>query len=211
MVQLTYQTSSGATLFIRQWVPVNAALEVLASSRPIQTKWGKGFMLTLVGDLTALWVDVGATRVSVFTRDVEVLTREQILGIAETLGPPSNNQNFYFQIATPQIKDMAPAPPFEVPVNAQGVQEVTLVITPGGYSPIRFAVKKDLPVRLIFKQLGQVGCGNELLFTTGPGQAESLRLDKESDSKVLEFTPHTAGEFEFDCSHRMYRGIFIVR
>ena len=44
-----------------------------------------------------------------------------------------------------------------------------LVVSPGGYNPVHFAVKKDLPVRLIFTQLGDVGCGNEdSLRTTRP-------------------------------------------
>jgi plastocyanin domain-containing protein len=42
------------------------------------------------------------------------------------------------------IKEMAPPPPVEIKVNDQGVQELTLVVTPGGYSPLRFAVKKGV-------------------------------------------------------------------
>ena len=75
-------------------------------------------------------------------------------------------------------------PPVEVPVGADGVQEVTLVVTAEGYSPVHFAVKKDVPVRLIFRQLGEVGCGNELIFQLGNAEERNLdprfRSDKQS-------------------------------
>ena len=92
--------------------------------------------------------------------------------MAESLGPASNRQVFSFVVEKPVIKEMAPPPPMEIKINDQGVQELTLVVTPGGYSPLRFAVKKGVPVRLTFRQLGQVGCGNELIFPANPEQSE---------------------------------------
>jgi hypothetical protein len=211
MVQLTYRTGGGTTLFVRQWVPGNPDMEILAASRPIQTKWGKGWLLSQSDTMVALWVDVGPTRVSVYTHDVGMLPRERILAIAESLGPASSRQVFTFVVDTPTIKEMPPAPPVEIKVNEQGVQEVTLVVTPGGYSPLRFAVKKGVPVRLIFRQLGQVGCGNELIFPADPQNPSSLRLASEHDKQVLEFTPQYSGQFQFFCSHRMYRGVMTVK
>jgi hypothetical protein len=211
MVQLAYRTAQGATLFVREWVPGNPSMEILGNSRPIETKWGKGWLLAQSETLIALWVDVGPTRVSVYTPDIGVLSREKVLAIADSLGPATNQQVFTFVVDQPTIKDMPPPPPVEIPVNDQGVQEVTLVITPGGYSPLRFAVKKGIPVRLIFRQLGQVGCGNELIFPADPQNPSSLSLASEQDKQVLEFTPQQAGEFQFFCSHRMYRGVMTVR
>jgi plastocyanin domain-containing protein len=98
----------------------------------------------------------------------------------------------------------------EVETNAEGVQEVVLVVTPGGYTPLRFAVKKGVPVRLIFRSLGQVGCGNELNFPTGGGGMAALTLSSPSDQQVLEFTPQETGAFEFFCGHLMYRGVMTV-
>lgn len=164
MVQLAYHTRKGNTLFVREWVPANPKLEVLASSRPIESKWGRGWLLSGNDSLTALWVDVGPLRASVYTSATEEATREQILAMADSLGPASNRQVFSFVVNPPQIRDVPPPPPFEVPVNGEGIQELTLVVTPGGYTPLRFAVKKDVPVRLNFKQLGEVGCGRELFF-----------------------------------------------
>src|SRR5512135_1561097 len=211
MTQLAYHAPQGVTLFVREWVPGNPDKEILANSRPIETKWGKGWLLAQSETLVALWVDVGPTRVSIYTPNVDVLPREKILAIAETLGPPSNQQVFTFVVDQPTIKDVPPPPPVEIPTNAQGVQELTLVVTPGGYTPLRFAVKKGIPVKLTFRQLGQVGCGNELIFPADPQNPSALTLQSESDKQVLEFTPQYAGQFEFHCSHYMYRGLMTVR
>ncbi len=210
MAQLSYRTRWGASLFAREWVPVNPAMEVLANSRPIETKWGKGWLLAQREGLIALWVDVGPLRVSVYTPNSDVLTPEQLLEMANTLGPASNQQVFSFVLEQPQIQAVAPPPPVEIATNAQGVQEVDLIVTPGGYSPLRFAVRKDVPVRLTFRMLGQVGCGDTLIFPADPKNPTSLQLASEQDKQVFEFTPRQAGAFEFYCSHQMYRGIMTV-
>jgi hypothetical protein len=211
MVQLAYGTPDGAMIFMKEWVPVNPGLEILAQSRPIETKWGKGWLLVQADTLTAIWVDVGPLRASIYTPSVSRISTEQILEMANTLGPPANQQVFYFSVDQPVVKEVAPPPPVEIKVNDQGVQELTLVVTPGGYSPLRFAVRKGIPVKLTFRQLGQVGCGNELIFPADPSSPSDLRLASENDKQVLEFTPKQAGEFQFFCSHRMYRGIMTVR
>jgi len=211
MVQLTYRTHKGQTLFIREWVPVNPEKEILAASRPIETKWGPGWMLRQGEDLLAMWVDVGPLRASLYTRDQTLIPRETLLAIAETLGPASNRQVFNFVVNPSEIREVQPPPPVEIPINAEGVQEVDLIVTPGGYSPLRFSVKKGVPVRLTFRQLGRVGCGNELNFPTGPEDYAALELDSSTDKEVLEFTPQVAGEFQFQCAHLMYKGIVTVR
>jgi plastocyanin domain-containing protein len=91
------------------------------------------------------------------------------------------------------------------------VQEVDLIITPGGYSPLRFSVQEDVPVKLTFRQLGRVGCGNELNLNYGPDLSVGLRLDDPSESAVAEFIPQQAGEFQFFCAHLMYKGLMTVR
>jgi hypothetical protein len=211
MVELTYRTGAGASLTLQEWVPVNPSLEILAASRPIQTKWGRGWLLNQAGQLVAVWADVGPTRVSVFTTDVSELPAGKILTVAETLGPASNKQVFSFDAQPRTIKEMKPPAPFVVPVNSKGVQALTLVVTPGGYSPLRFSVKKGVPVELTFRQLGQVGCGNELLFPSDPNNPAELKLKSAADQQVLKFTPETVGTFQFYCSHQMYRGLVTVR
>ncbi|RPJ41050.1 MAG: hypothetical protein EHM21_13735, partial [Chloroflexi bacterium] len=210
MVQMTYYSPDGPPLFIREWIPVNPDMEILAGSRPVETKWGKGWMLKQDLDLLVLWVSIGPMRASIYTPDQTLIDKEHLLAIGESLGPASNRQVFSFVVNPPSIKEAQPPPPVEIETNAEGVQEVVLVITPGGYSPLRFAVKKGVPVRLIFRQLGQVGCGNELNFPTTPGEYASLRLDTPSESEVLEFTPEAVGVFEFYGGHVMFKGEMYV-
>jgi len=211
MVQIAYRTRDETTLFVRQWVPVNPDKEILAGSRPIQTKWGRGLLLTQGGEgMIALWLDIGPLRVSVYTENTRLVSREQLLNIGETMGPASNIQVFSFSLEQPHIKDMAPPPPFEVKVNDAGIQEFTLVVTPGGYSPTRFVVRKGIPARMTFRALGNVGSGMTLIFATNSTTSEALTLKSLDDKQVFEFTPSEAGSFEFFCSHRMYRGIMTV-
>jgi hypothetical protein len=211
MVQLTYRTKNGETLFIREWVPVNPEKEVLAASRPIQTKWGQGWLLRQGEGLMAIWVDIGPLRASIYTRNQNVLPREELLAVAETMGPASNRQVFDFLLDPPEIRAVDPPPPVEAEINAEGVQEIDLIVTPGGYDPLRFAVKKDIPVRLTFRQLGRVGCGNELNLPYGTDLAGGLKLDDPNDVEVFEFTPREPGEYTFFCAHLMYKGIMTVR
>jgi hypothetical protein len=211
MAQLTYRTKKGETLFIREWVPVNPDKEILAGSRPIETKWGQGWFLRQGEGLIAIWVDIGPLRASIYTTDQDVMPREELLAVAETMGPASNRQVFDFIVDPPEVRAVEPPPPLEIPVNEEGVQEVDLIVTPGGYSPLRFSVQKDVPVKLTFRQLGRVGCGNELNLNYGPNLSVGLRLDDPSDSVVAEFTPQQAGEFQFFCAHVMYKGLMTVR
>ena len=211
MVQLTYTSRKGGIVTVREWVPINPDLEILASSRPIETKWGPGWYLKQGADLAAVWADVGPLRVSLYSQTLDRISGEQLLQAAETLGPASNKQVFTFVVNPSSIREMVPPPPQEIPINAEGVQEFTLVVTPGGYTPLRFSVKKGVPVRLTFRQLGQVGCGSELIFPSDPSNPVSLRLESPDDKKVLEFTPSVVGEFQFMCSHQQYRGVMTVR
>ncbi len=211
MVELTYRTRKGAPLFIREWVPVDPALEIMATSKAIETKWGRGWLLNQAGKLLVIWIDIGPLRTAIMSTNMDLLPEEQLLAVAETMGPASNRQVFNFVVNPPQVQAAEPPPPVEIQVNAEGVQEVDLIVTPGGYSPLRFSVQKGVPVRLTFRQLGQVGCGNELNFPTGGGAYAALALTDASDKQVLEFTPTEEGQFEFFCGHLMYRGVLTVR
>jgi hypothetical protein len=210
MVMLTYPTRRGEVLFIREWLPVHPELEILSASRPIETQWGQGWFLSQGEDMTALWVNVGPLRISIYSRFLKAIRNEDILMIANTMGPASDQQVFSFVVTTPEIRQAAPPPAVEIQANASGIQELTLVVTPGGYSPLRFSVKKGVPVRLIFRQLGEVGCGNELIFPADPANPASLTLQTPGDQAVLDFTPQQTGDFQFYCSHQMYRGVMTV-
>jgi hypothetical protein len=211
MVQLTYRTKNGETIFIREWVPVNPDKEILASSRPVETSWGQGWFLKQGEDLIAIWVDIGPLRASIYTTFQNILSQEELLLVADTMGPASNRQVFSFVLDPPVLRAVEPPPPVEAPINAEGIQEVDLIVTPGGYDPLRFSVKVGVPVRLTFRQMGRVGCGNELNLPTGPNDSVSLKLDDPEEKEVYEFTPQTVGEYTFFCAHVMYKGIMVVR
>jgi hypothetical protein len=211
-VDMVYRKGTSGAIFVHQWVPVNADLETLNGSRIIETKWGKSWLLTEGTDgLIAVWVDIGPLRVSLSSPDQQSVSRQQLVLAAETLALASNTQAFSFVTELPAIVDLAPPPPFEVKTNEQGVQELNLTITPGGYSPLRFAVKAGIPVKLIFQALGDVGCGSVLVFPTSPVSNTALTLSKERPTQTIDFTPEVVGDFQFVCGSNHYRGIMTVR
>lgn len=107
---------------------------------------------------------------------------------------------------------MADLPPAEVvPVNADGVQEVMLVVSRSGYTPVHFSVKPGIPVRLTFRQLGYVPGGNELNVRWGAQEGTYVMLASLSDKKVIEFTPREPGEFRYSCPHDWYWGVMTVQ
>lgn len=210
-VDMTYRTKKGAALFFRQWVPANPDMETLVNSRPIETKWGKGWLLTQARTLVSLWVDVGPLRISVSTHNVDVVSREQILLAANSLGLAMDMQVQSFKTELPVIRGVEPPPPFEVQANTAGIQELNLTITPGGYSPMRFAVQAGKPVKVNFRALGEVGCGDTLIFPTSVDKSVSAQVTDESPVQVVEFTPQAPGEYGFRCTSNCFRGIMTVR
>jgi hypothetical protein len=218
LVQLTYRSRNGTPLFIREWLPAlphqeagtGNGEEVLNGAKPVYTKWGTGWLLCQDTGLCAIWVDIGALRASIYTPAAAVLPGEELLAIAETLGPASNRQVFDVLAHPPALLAAVP-PPLEIPLNAEGVQEVDLIVSASGYSPAHFSVRRGIPVRLTFRQLGWVGCGNEITFPTGPGESVDLLLESPTDKKVIEFTPQVAGDFQFSCTHMTYKGILTVQ
>jgi hypothetical protein len=112
----------------------------------------------------------------------------------------------------PRVAVQGPLPPAEeVPVNADGVQEVVLVISRSGYTPTHFAVKAGIPVRVVFRQLGYVPGGNILLLRWGQQQEQYLVLSSLTDTQVLEFTPQEPGDYRFRCPHDWYDGVMTVQ
>ena len=209
MIELVYSTRRGETLTLREWLPTEqaAGAGTLTSQPQVVTcrcmqqpseQCQPGEMLLQVDRL----------QVNVKVSAATIFTVQELLFVLNTLGPAANRQVFSSIQDVPVSYTMPPAE--NVPLNADGIQEVTLVVTPQGYSPVHFAVKKGVPVRLIFRQLGQVGCGNELLFQWGEGKSATLLLASENDKQVLEFTPDQAGEFRFNCPHLIYRGVMTV-
>jgi hypothetical protein len=215
-VELTYKGTgwgkSGSAIYLTQWIPSNPDLEILNGSHPIETRWGKGYLYVPSGNnLGTVWVDVGPLRVSVSTNKIAVIKQEDLVRSADTLGLASDLQVFHFENEPLTITESKPAPPFQVQLNEKGIQELNLTITPGGYSPIRFAMKKDIPAKIIFRQLGQVGCGNVLIFPVDPINQTALTLKSLTDVQTLEFVPKTVGDFQFMCTNNHFRGIMTIQ
>ncbi len=211
---LTYRNlAKKAAVFFQQWVPGNPQMETLIKSKPIETQWGTGWLMVQGGEegIATLWVTIGQLRVSVSSSNMKIVSPEQLLQIANTLGLASEDQVYTFNMEPVSIKGVAPPPPFEVPLNSDGVQELNLTITPGGYSPIRFAVKKGVPVKVNFRAIGDVGCGNFLSIDLGNGSVLGLEVNKEKLMDTNVFTPEVAGEFQFNCAHYTFRGMMTVR
>jgi hypothetical protein len=202
MLQLSYPTPKGNTLVLQEWLPDETQVYTSAIQCQCFCMAGQQVGPAQVG------IEVGSLRVAIKISASNLLTYEQLSFLLDTMGPAANQQIFSRMAEVPAAFNMPPA--VEIPLNAQGVQEVTLVVTPDNYTPQHFAVKKDLPVRLVFRQIGQVGCGNELIFQWGKDKSATLILASAADKKELEFTPEEAGDFRFNCPHLIYRGVMTV-
>jgi hypothetical protein len=206
MIQLIYSTRKGYSLTLSEWIPLTRGSDKVAPHvRQCLCICQTGKQCNMVG----MELNVGSVRVKVEFSTPNLLAYDQLQFVLDTLGPAANRQ-VYSSVEDVPLSFSMP-PPVEVPIGSDGVQELTLVVTPEGYSPVHFAVKKDVPVRLIFRQLGQVGCGNELIFQWGARESATLILASPSEKQILEFTPGKSGEFRFNCPHLIYRGVMTVR
>jgi hypothetical protein len=202
---------SGAMVFISEWVPISPTLETLVGAQPIETKWGRGQLLANEDSgFSTLWADLGGLRVAVESPRSDQVSPEIVLAIVNSLGPAANQQVSSRIAEKPVIHSAAPLPPVRARLNAQGIQEVTLVATAAGYSPARFAVSKGVPVRLTFRELGDAACAAQLIFPTTPSKTAQLVLKSVQDQKIVEFTPLEAGDFTFHCIHDIYKGVMSV-
>lgn len=86
-----------------------------------------------------------------------------------------------------------------------GLQE-TLIKVKGGYSPNVVVVNAGQPVRLNFLREETSACSEQVVFPDFGKQAE-LTPHK---TIPIDFTPHTPGEYEFQCAMGMLRGKLIV-
>ncbi|HSA99065.1 MAG TPA: hypothetical protein VLE49_00330 [Anaerolineales bacterium] len=204
MIQLVYSTRRGDSLTLSEWLPVAEGSRKVANVARCTCLCQANQQCKMVG----MELNVGSVRIKVEFSTPNLIYRDEMQYLLQTLGPATNRQ-LYSSIEEVPLSFSVP-PPVEIPVGSDGVQEVTLVVSPEGYSPVHFAVKKDVPVRLIFRQLGQVGCGNELIVQLETRKSAKLILASETDKKVLEFTPGEAGEFAFNCPHLIYRGLMTV-
>lgn len=203
-IQLLYPTRKGNQMILTEWiVPETASTSPSLSARRCMCMCASTDQCTMTGTEFI----VGNIHIKVEFSVQNLLSYEQMQLVLDTLGP-ATNQQVYSDVQDVPISFSAP-PAVEIPVNSDGIQEVVLVVSPEGYNPAHFSVVKDIPVRLTFVQLGQVGCGNELEIEWDGG-SRHLVLETASDKELIEFTPGQAGEYLFHCSHYIYRGLMTV-
>jgi hypothetical protein len=203
MIELVYPTRRGETLTFYEWLPTDQEIQQSATAG----RCSCGSQAAVPSTDTSAQDD--PLRVVGKVSSPDLITSEEARFVLDTLGPATNQQIFTSVKEVPLAYSLPP--PVEVPINEAGIQEVTLVVTPSGYSPEHFAVKVDVPVVLTFRQLGQVGCGNELIFQWEKNETASLYLAFPTETQTLEFTPGETGEFPFNCPHYIYRGVMTVQ
>lgn len=99
-----------------------------------------------------------------------------------------------------------PRDPEKAAQGASGAQEVTITVQ-GGYSPDLIEVKRDFPVRLLFRREEANPCTEQVIF----GDFGLSKMLPQGQTVPLEFTPRQSGEFTFHCGMNMVRGKLIVK
>jgi hypothetical protein len=225
MIQIRYPGRAGSALIFREWLPAQPDPNQSSSAETLQPQTVRcqchcrsrsecdfTDMEVIIGSLHVLVETTAPSTVTLLPFDLltaSEVTAQQMQFILNTMGPAANRQIFSSMKDVPLTASLPDAA--DVPVNASGVQEVILVVTPQGYTPAHIAVQKGMPVRVIFRQVGEVGCGDELIFQWGDGKSADLRLASADDAQTLEFTPGEAGTFAYHCPHFIYNGAMTVR
>ncbi|KKS77712.1 MAG: hypothetical protein UV74_C0013G0102 [Candidatus Woesebacteria bacterium GW2011_GWB1_43_14] len=86
-----------------------------------------------------------------------------------------------------------------------GVQEVRMIQSSSGYSPNKFTIVKDIPVKWIVTSKDIYSCASSIV-----SQQLGIRRGLELGENIFEFTPAQAGTIRFSCSMGMYTGSFNV-
>jgi hypothetical protein len=227
MLQLVYSAQDGEKITITEYVPA-----ALNTSNTLKTSVMASSMLPSASttdssgassgvqactcacktqntcNITTFMINAGPLHVMADISSTQVMTRQQIQAVLETLSPAADLLTYTTIQDVPITYSLPPA--VEVPVNESGVQELVLIVTPQGYTPAHFSVTEGTPVRIIFRQLGDVACGNEMIITWGSGHQATLILKTPDDKQTLEFTPDQAGDFQFNCPYLHYIGVMTV-
>ena len=97
----------------------------------------------------------------------------------------------------------APATGAAVPVDADGVQRITIDTSSGSYSPGTVKLAPGVPAEITFKQAG--GCLGQVM-------SEQLGFfeDLSTGDKTVKLGALTAGRYDFSCGMRMVFGQIVV-
>lgn len=88
-----------------------------------------------------------------------------------------------------------------------GAQPIDILVSDGVYTPSRIEVPAGRPIVLRFLRKDPSPCAEKVLFDDLDISAD-LAVGEKTDVTI---TPVSAGEFEFTCQMKMYRGVLVVR
>jgi sulfite exporter TauE/SafE/plastocyanin len=93
------------------------------------------------------------------------------------------------------------------PALAQnGTQQVKIAVGNNGYSPNKITVKAGIPVQLTVSTKDVYSCASSFLM-------KSFNVNMQlapTDNQTITFTPTQKGQYQFNCSMGMYKGIMEV-
>ena len=90
--------------------------------------------------------------------------------------------------------------------KVSALEQVTIIVEHGIYTPNRVQVKKNQPLQLTFIRKDQTPCAEVVVFES-LGISAQLPLDEPHS---IDLDTKQIGEFEFTCQMGMYRGKVIV-
>ena len=194
-----------ATILIPCGVTLSMEFLAIASGSPLR---GAGIMAAFVLGTSPLFAAVGyaARRSATALRGrLAVLAGVAVLvaGLwSINAGLTLRGSSFTLASAWRSVRGAQPAPAADVPVTADGQQQVVITVRPRSYSPSRVAVRAGVPTTLVFRSDGARGCTSAIVFPT-------LRLQRMLPAEgetVIDVGPLRAGTHRFSCAMGMYGG-----
>ncbi len=88
-----------------------------------------------------------------------------------------------------------------------GAQPIEILVSDGVYTPARVEVPVGRPIILRFLRKDPSPCAEKVIFDDFDINAD-LPIDDETDVVIV---PEKAGEYEFTCQMKMYRGVLVVQ
>lgn len=92
-----------------------------------------------------------------------------------------------------------------VPAAQNGIQEISMRVTPYGYEPQQLAVRAGIPVRWTIDGTLARGCTSVLVIPT-----LNIVRPLQQGPNIVEFIPEQPGQLAFSCSMGMVRGSIAV-
>lgn len=86
-----------------------------------------------------------------------------------------------------------------------GFQVVRMTQNSGGYSPNKFTIKNNIPVRWVIDSKDSNSCSSSIYMPK-----KNIKEFLDPGVNTIEFTPTEVGELKFSCSMGMYSGKFTV-